>query len=225
MNLKQIPGVVSLADLSKTAIGAICFFTYRFIILRVTRPLFETLVVEKDPVKREKLVERACESTNKVSFHLLALVWGFTVIKRCGWLPSELGGTVPMSTIFSKVLIKEFPFGSPPAEVVTYGLYCAGYHVMDLIRHVFAPRKSDFVEMLFHHIVSVVLLCGYLMPNAHIVGAFFAVIHDVSDVCINVGRVFQGTKFVPVTATALILCWFSWIYTRLILLPYSIWLL
>ena len=109
--------------------------------------------------------------------------------------------------------------------MVTYGLYCSGYHVMDLFRHVLSPRKSDFVEMLFHHIVSVVLLCGYLLPNAHIVGAFFAVIHDVSDVFINLGRVFQGTKHTYVTASGLAIAWLTWIYTRIYLLPYSIWLL
>ena len=101
VNLRQIPGVVSIADLSKVAFAAVCFFTYRFIIIRVTRPLFENMVIEKDAVKRERLIERACESTNKISFHLLALVWGYTVIKRCGWLPTEIGGSVSMKKIFS----------------------------------------------------------------------------------------------------------------------------
>jgi hypothetical protein len=93
---RSVPGAVRLADLSKVAIGGIGFFTYRFIIIRVTRPLHEWLNTEKDPEKREKLIERACESTNKVSFHLFALVWGYSVIKRCGWLPTLLGGNVSL---------------------------------------------------------------------------------------------------------------------------------
>lgn len=217
-------GAVRIVDLSKVAIGAVGFFMYRFIIIRVSRPLHESMNTEKDPEKRERYLDRACESTNKLSFHVFALVWGYRVIKRCGWLPTTLGGSVPMETLFTDIFLKEFPFGSPPPEVVSYGLYCSGYHVMDLIRHLVSTRKSDFVEMLFHHVVSVILLMGYMLPNGHVLGSFLAVIHDVSDCFINLGRIFQPTKHFKTTALGLVGCTVTWLYTRIILLPYSIWL-
>jgi hypothetical protein len=43
--------------------------------------------IEKDPVKRERLIERSCESVGKATFHLVAFIWGLIVMKNEGWLP------------------------------------------------------------------------------------------------------------------------------------------
>ena len=88
------------------------------------------------------------------------------------------------------------PFGSPPNSVVYYGLYTSGYHFSELIRHGFiSERKSDFEEMVVHHIVTMVLYLGYFLANMHVIGAFVAVLHDVSDIFISIARVFQATAY------------------------------
>jgi hypothetical protein len=65
----------------------------------------------------------------------VAFVWGLIVLKNEGWLPWVFGGNLSLQELLSDVLVKNIPFGSPSKAVVDYGLYCAGYHYTELIRH------------------------------------------------------------------------------------------
>jgi hypothetical protein len=49
--------------------------------------------------------------------------------------------------------------------------------------------------MVVHHIVTMVLYLGYFLANMHVIGAFVAVLHDVSDIFISIARVFQATAY------------------------------
>jgi hypothetical protein len=142
-------------------------------------------------VKRERYIERSCESVAKATFHGIAFVWGWLVMRDAGWLPWVFGGNLSLQELFVDVIKKEIPFGSPSKAVVDYGLYCAGYHYTELIRHAFfAKHGSDFAEMLVHHICAVSLLAGYLWANFHCGGVFFAVLHDFSDIFVSLARLF-----------------------------------
>jgi len=67
----------------------------------------------------------------------VAFVWGLIVMKNEGWLPWVFGGDLSYEELFSGIVKKNIPFGSPSLAVVDYGLYCAGYHYTELIRHLF----------------------------------------------------------------------------------------
>jgi hypothetical protein len=110
-------------------------------------------------------------------------------MRDAGWLPWTFGGPLTLEQLFHDVVKREIPFGSPPEAVVTYGLWCAGYHYSELIRHVFfAKHETDFAEMLVHHICAVSLLAGYLWANFHCLGVYFATLHDIADVFIAIAR-------------------------------------
>jgi hypothetical protein len=93
------------------------------------------LSIEKDPERRERYLERSCESVAKITFHSLAFFWGLIVLKNESWLPWVFGGDMSLKELLTDVLVKTIPFGSPSKAVVDYGLYCAGYHYTELIRH------------------------------------------------------------------------------------------
>jgi hypothetical protein len=166
-------------------------------IIKVTRPWHDYLCKEKaDPVKRERYIERSCEGTSKACFHIIAFCWGWTVLRDIGWLPWCIGGNGALDVVLRRNFVTEIPFGSPPRAIVNYGLYTSGYHFSELIRHVFvSERKSDFEEMVVHHIVTMALYLGYFMANMHCIGAFVAVLHDVSDIFISIARIFQATAY------------------------------
>jgi hypothetical protein len=118
------------------------------------------------------------------------------VLKEVGWLPWCIGGTGSLDEVITRNVKEYVPFGSPPIVVVHYGLYTSGYHFSELIRHsFFGERKSDFEEMVVHHIVTMVLYLGYFLANMHCIGTFVAVLHDISDIFISIARIFQATAF------------------------------
>ena len=80
------------------------------------------------------------------------------------------------------------------------------------------------MEMLFHHICTAMLIIGYLVPNAHVWGAAYCVLHDWSEVFMYMARILQATPYNLAAFLSLFGMYVSWIWTRLIVLPYSIWL-
>jgi len=102
-------------------------------------------------------------------------------------------------------------------------MYTAGYNFSELIRHsLFEKPKSDFIEMMFHHICSVMLMIGYLFPNGHVWGAPMNVLHDWSEVFMYLCKISQATPHDYFTFVALSGMYLSWIWTRLIILPYTL---
>lgn len=96
-----------------------------------------------------------------------------------------------------------------------------------MVRHgLYSSHKSDYVEMVFHHICTSTLVIGYLVANIHVIGAFIAVLHDCSDIFMNTARICHGTKWQSTFGIgSLLMMYVTWIWTRLIILPYSIWIL
>lgn len=80
------------------------------------------------------------------------------------------------------------------------------------------------MEMLFHHICTAMLIIGYLVPNGHVWGTAYCVLHDWSEVFMYMARIAQATPYSLVAFISLFGMYLSWIWTRLIVLPYSIWL-
>lgn len=107
-----------------------------------------------------------------------------------------------------------------------YGLFTSGYHFSELIRYTFfSERKSDYEEMVTHHIVTMVLYIGYFLANMHCIGAFIAVLHDISDIFVNLGRIAQASEYTKVSFGFSFIVLTTWAWTRLYILPYCIWFL
>jgi hypothetical protein len=75
--------------------------------------------------------------------------------------------------------------------------------------------------MMFHHLVTFYLYAFSYMTNT-MIGPVIAFIHDISDVLITWTRVWSETKHARLTAYSFIIVIFSWIYTRLLVFPYCI---
>lgn len=77
--------------------------------------------------------------------------------------------------------------------------------------------------MLVHHICAVSLLAGYLWANFHCLGVYFATLHDIVDVFVAIARMTQATRFKnTISAGSFVMTWFVWLYTRILVLPASI---
>lgn len=223
----NVKGVVEFKDFWMAIVGGIIYQTFRIAAFKFSKPFHEIICKEKkDQAKRDRYLDRMCESTAKATFHTTALIWGWIVLKQANWLPWCLGGQGDLDMVIRNSIRAELPFGIPPRAVVTYGLYTSGYHLSELFRYSVTGRNnSDFEEMVVHHIVTCMLYFGYIIANMHCVGAFIAVLHDVSDVFSNYGRICQGSVYEKVSYFLFAIVLASWAWTRLYILPYSIWIL
>ena len=90
-----------------------------------------------------------------------------------------------------------------------------GYHLGGLLNHMFAKKKhNDFIEMMFHHLVTAYLFAFSYMTNT-LIGAVVALIHDVSDVFVSWTRVWAETNCKRVTAYSFVITQVVWFYSRI----------
>jgi hypothetical protein len=79
--------------------------------------------------------------------------------------------------------------------------------------------------MFLHHISTISLITAYVLANMHVLGAAVAVMHDSADIFACLARVFQPTKLFKIALFSFAAMMIIWFYTRLILLPYIVWIL
>lgn len=132
-------------------------------------------------------------------------------------LPPIMGGS---GSLYNQFV--DFPYITPPP---LYGLYfktTMGYHIGSLVHYVFTQNKSnDYLEMVLHHVVTFYLYAFSYMSNT-LIGPIVALIHDFSDVFLHIARIFSETEYHKVTGVSLGIAMIAWVYARLSLLPWSI---
>lgn len=93
------------------------------------------------------------------------------------WFPKSLGGHGDVKNAF-------FLVDDPPSvELRRYFLIQLGYHFHSLVYMVaLSPIRNDFIEMLLHHVVTIILIGCSFMGNYTPSGALIAITHDIGDV-------------------------------------------
>jgi len=97
-----------------------------------------------------------------------------------------------------------------------------GYHIGSLLHHMFAQKKAnDYLEMMFHHLITFYLYAFSYMSNT-LIGAVIAFIHDIGDIGVTWTRAWSESNYKRTTAYSFILTLIAWFYTRLFMLPWCI---
>lgn len=79
--------------------------------------------------------------------------------------------------------------------------------------------------MMVHHICTMALISCYLISNVHFIGAMIAVLHDWADIFATLARMLQPSKYISMSFFFFIIMMIIWVWTRLLVLPYLIYLL
>lgn len=74
--------------------------------------------------------------------------------------------------------------------------------------------------MGLHHIVALYLFGGLYFFNLWEPGSTIAFLHDIADIFVGLSKTFGETKYSNMTAFIFVLCMIVWFWTRLITLPY-----
>lgn len=63
-----------------------------------------------------------------------------------------------------------------------------GFYYSLLITSLFDVRRTDFRQLLFHHFVTILLLSASWMINFIRVGTLVLILHDVSDISLELAK-------------------------------------
>ncbi|KAG2382746.1 hypothetical protein C9374_005326 [Naegleria lovaniensis] len=104
-----------------------------------------------------------------------------------------------------------------------YLLLGAAFYFQALFSLLFIDeRMKDFVEMLIHHIVTIVLIVWCVISYYHRIGTLVLLLHDVVDVFLYIAKTLNHLKFERTCETVFVGFVLSFFVLRLIYLPYLI---
>jgi hypothetical protein len=93
------------------------------------------------------------------------------------------------------------------------------YRILDFILQVKHKRRNDFLEMMIHHTVTLILFTwSYYVLHTKF-GIIIAFLHDVSDVTTYLVKLFVDTKYTTTTLSLYVTTLIFWFYFRLICFP------
>lgn len=187
----------------------------------VQKPLqrtMETIVLPKYVgVDRLERAKRAAENVFKGSYYLFIVIFGYIAAKDAPFLPVTLGGRGSMDAVFDDFPYQ--PYHTFPL-VRTYLLIQLGYHLFSFTEHMMSKPKNNFMEMLLHHCMTLLLIALAYFMNYVTVSHLVLFLHDISDLFLDWARATADTQLQALTRTMSVFVVLSWVYTRLYLFPF-----
>jgi TLC domain len=200
-------------------------FTILVIILRILfgklfGPHSERFISNKYKGKeREFKAEKFTDCSFKGIYYIFAFAIGYFVSKDSFFLSPALGGKGATDNMFLG-----FPYQdlNDCPYIKEYLMMQLGYHMFSLLQHIYKEPRNDFIEMLLHHIMTVLLISLAYYMNYLTMSILVLYTHDCSEIFGYLVRLFVDTPY-----TKLTLCWYlcllvSWLYTRLLVFPFDL---
>lgn len=153
---------------------------------------------------------KACKNIFKCFYMTSASLIGWYTLKDSFILPPSLGGSGSLHNAFYT-----FPAVELPPLYKLYFTGSMGYHASGLISLLIAKEKhNDYVEMMFHHLVTFYLY-GFSFLSNLVIGGVIAYLHDIGDIFVTFTRIWSETNYKKTTGVFFALTILIWMYTRL----------
>ena len=170
----------------------------------------------------------------RLIFHSSISLYGLYVFANNDWWHPKNGGTMNF--------YQNFPNHELKPDAIWYGLLEAGYNldamvsiiVMSFVIKVDMKQfpfvtigwadsvRGDFNEMFLHHIVTNFLVIGGSSCRLSRAQQCFFIIHDISDVPIDISKLSNFLKWKKTTVVCFISMMIIWAITRLTILPFIV---
>jgi hypothetical protein len=159
------------------------------------------------------------KSAFKFFYYFFAMVVGWYILKDDHVCPPMLGGKGSFYNQF-----KNWPYIKSEPLYKFYYMGTMGFHTAQLVQQVFFEswKKSDFLEMTIHHIVTVYLF-GYSYMAQTWIGVPVAFLHNIADVFVSLTRFWAETNFKKTAGYCFLIAVIVWGYTRIYVFPQLIW--
>lgn len=166
--------------------------------------------------EREERAERLIMHLYKSVYFTLAVIAGWYVNKDTPWLPRALLGKGDTS-----IMYKGWPYlnlDSAP-YLGLYQMIQLGFHAHILVTHFTEPPKKNYIEMLLHHTLTILLVVlGYFF-NMQSGASITLLVHDVSDIFVSGARGLMDTNYKKCMLFFYVCLMVSWGYLRLYVYP------
>jgi len=167
--------------------------------------------VVRNHIVSQKKSQKFSESAWKLLVYSTLWIWGacLTLPESYFWNPSEFTTNWPNIPI--------------PLAVRIFYLTELSFYIHGFVTHItIEVRRKDFIQMLFHHIISAGLIVVSYQFSLWKFGTVLLLLHDINDVFLESGKLFVYSgyqKLADIAFGCLIVCWFI---TRIILYPIKI---
>lgn len=138
----------------------------------------------------------------------------YTTIKAEEYFPPLIN--IPVLGGGSGDITKVWVPNTPSDELKTVYLLQLGYHIAETILHISAPRKSDYYEMILHHIATISLTAYSYVFNYLRIGVLIMFVHDISDIFVYICKSTSELKYVPIGTFIVMVS--TWVYYRIYVL-------
>jgi hypothetical protein len=169
--------------------------------------------------ERVDRAEKMAKNVFKATYFAVAAVAAYLLSKDSFYLPSSLGGKGDVEKTFEGLPYYD---QSSFVHLREYFMVQLGYHFSALVLLFIGKMRSDFMEMLLHHSITVFLLSLSYLMNYWPISLMILYVHDISDVFVCLTRVFVDTSQAAITFIIYICLLVTWIYTRLFVFPFEL---
>ena len=180
------------------------------------------LKLVSDRYKENERVERAermVKSLFKGIYFTISVGFCYFIAKDSYYFPASLGGSGDVEESFRDT--PYFDKSSTP-YIKEYFMLQLGYHFHSLIIHVTGKIRNDFMEMLLHHTITVMLVSLAYLMNYLPMSLLILYSHDISDAFVSYARFLVDTDMKKLTMVVSVCLIVSWFYTRLVIFPFEL---
>lgn len=124
--------------------------------------------------------------------------------------------------IFLCVFLGGWPFQIQTSEVRWYYFISFGHYIHLFVTQFFEPKRKDWWEMFIHHLVTMALLFFSYIVSFLRIGVVVLLCHDVSDVMLELAKLFNYLKLGTLCDTTFTLFAVTFFLGRLVLYPWRV---
>ena len=146
------------------------------------------------------------------SFYTASTVFGYLAQRGGGWL------AFPQNDESTIAMYRDFP--SPPSWEITWCVtFEVTFYLSEILWLFVEARRSDFLEYLLHHIVSLILIAMSYSGYDHRPGCYILLLHDSSDIFLCLGKCFHYAGLTGLSNAAFGIFVSGCVFMRLYCLP------
>ena len=168
---------------------------------------------------RQERIERMLIYMFKSLYFLVVVIAGWYISKDADWYPKVLLGHGDTS-----VMYKGWPYidNSTVPNLGMYQMIQLGFHAHILVTHFTENPKKNYIEMLLHHTLTILLIVlGYFF-NMHNGASMTLLVHDVSDIFVSAARAMMDTNYKGALLFFYAMLMITWGYLRLYVFPFHL---
>jgi len=193
-----------------------CLFVMRFIFSNLFQLLGHRILSPKYVGKeRDERAHRFGVCGFKFSYFVFSVCFGYYVFKDADFLPWVLGGSGDTVNCWVNYPYQklDIPFFKE------YYMIQLSYHAHSLIAQLSMIHRTDFLEMVLHHILSIALLGLSYISSSTRIGILVLLVHDIGDIVGYSMKMVVDTSYKTLITINYILLLITWFTTRLAIYP------